>query len=68
MFSHYKNGDYIERIFPIEHKIKNTTDKVKSSPYLDLHPEIDNEGRLKTKLINKRDEYMFPNYEVFISM
>ena len=30
--------------------LKDTTDTVKSASYLDLHLEIDNEGRLKTKL------------------
>ena len=32
---------------------------VKSASYLDLHLEIDNEGRLKTKLYNKRDDFSF---------
>ena len=31
-----------------------------SSTYLDLHLEIDNEGRLKTKLYDKRDDFSFP--------
>ena len=43
-----KFGDYVERIYPIELEIKDTADTVKSSSYLDLHLEIDNEGRLKT--------------------
>ena len=51
-----KFGDHIERIYPIELEIKGTTDKVKSSSYLDLHLEIDNEVRLKTKLYDKRDD------------
>ena len=45
-----KFGDYVERIYPIELKTKDTTDTVKSASYLELHLEIDNEGRLKTKL------------------
>ena len=52
-------GDYIERIYPIELQIKDTTDTVKSASYLDLHLEIDNEGRLKTKLYDKRDDFSF---------
>ena len=28
--------------------------------YLDLHFEIDNGGRLKTKLYDKRDDFTFP--------
>ena len=48
-----KFGDYVERIYPIELEMKDTTDTVKSASYLDLHLEIDNEGRLKTKLYDK---------------
>ena len=55
-----KFGDYVERIYPIELEIKDTTDTVKSVSYLDLHLEIDNEGRLKTKLYDKRDDFSFP--------
>ena len=40
--------------------IKDTTDTVKSASYLDLHLEIDNEGRLETKLYDKRDYFSFP--------
>ena len=50
----------MERIYPIELEIKDTTDTVKSASYLDLHLEIDNEGRLKTKLYDKRDDFSFP--------
>ena len=31
-----------------------------SASYLDLHPEIDNEGRLRTKFYDKRDDFNFP--------
>ena len=40
-----KFGDYVERIYPIELEIKDTTGTVKAASYLD------NEGRLKTKLL-----------------
>ena len=53
-------GDYVECIYPIELEIKNTTDTVKFASYLNLHLEIDNEGRLKTKLYDKRDNVSFP--------
>ena len=53
-------GDYVERIYPIELEIKDTTDRVNSASYLDYHLEIDNEGRLKTKLYDKRDDFSFP--------
>ena len=52
-------SDYIERIYPIEIEIKDTTDTVKSTSYLDLHLEIDNEGRLKIKLYDKRFDFSF---------
>ena len=32
----------------------------RSASYLDLHLEIDNEGRLRTKLYDKRDDFNFP--------
>ena len=67
-----KFGDYVERIYPIELEIKDTTDTVKSASYLDLHLEIDNEGRLKTKFYDKRDDFSCPielsNCELSISM
>jgi hypothetical protein len=43
-------GDFVDRIYPIELKIKDTTDTDKSASYLDLHLEIDSEGRLRTTL------------------
>ena len=45
-----KFGDYVERIYPIELEIKDTTYTVKSASCLDINLEIDNESRLKTKL------------------
>ena len=55
-----KFGDYVDRIYPIELEIKDTTDTARSASYLDLHLEIDNEGRLRTKLYDKRDDFNFP--------
>ena len=43
-------GDFVDRIYPIELEIKDTTDTDRSASYLDLHLEIDCEGRLRTKL------------------
>ena len=37
------------RIYPIELEIKDTTDTARSASYLNLHLEIDSEGRLRTK-------------------
>jgi hypothetical protein len=53
-------GDYLHRIYPNELEVNDTTDSEKSASYLDLHLEIDNEGSLKTKLYNKRDDFNFP--------
>jgi hypothetical protein len=33
---------------------------LRSASYLDIHLEIDNEGRLRTKLYDKRDDFNFP--------
>jgi len=45
-----KLGDFVDRIYPIEHKIKDTTDKAMSASYIDIDLEIDSEGLLRTKL------------------
>ena len=52
-------GDFVDRIYPIELEIKDTTDTDRSASYLDLHLEIDNEGRLRTKFYDKRDDFNF---------
>ena len=53
-------GDFVDRIYPIELEIKDTTDTYMSASYLDLHLEIDSEDRLRTKLYDKRDYFNFP--------
>ena len=55
-----KFGDFVDRIYPIELEIKDTTDADRSASYLDLHLEIDSEGRLRTKFYDKRDDFNFP--------
>merc|ERR1711860_20912 len=52
--------DYLHLIYPSELEIKDTTDTPKSASYLDLHLEIDNGGKLTTKLYDKRDDFIFP--------
>jgi hypothetical protein len=37
--NNYRFGDFVDRIYPIELEIKDTTDR--SASYLDLHLEID---------------------------
>ena len=54
-------------IFQLE--VNDTTDNQTSASYLDIHLEIDNGGRFKTKLYDKRDDFTFPivNFPVIIS-
>ena len=40
--------------------MKDTTDTDRSASCIDLHLEIDSEGRLRTKLYDKRDDFNFP--------
>ena len=54
-------GDFVDRIYPIELEIKDTTYTDRSASYLDLHLEIDSEGRLRTKLYDKRADFNFLN-------
>jgi hypothetical protein len=55
-----KFGDFVDRIYPIEIEIKNTTDTDRSASYIDLHLEIDSRGRLRRKLYDKRDDFNVP--------
>jgi hypothetical protein len=52
-------GDYLHRIYPTELKLTYGNDSQMHS-YLDLHIEIDNEGRLKTQLYDKHNDVTFP--------
>jgi hypothetical protein len=52
-------GDFVDHIYPIELEIKDTTYTNRSASYLDLHLKIDSEGRLRTKLYDKRDDFNF---------
>ena len=47
-------GDFVYRIYPIEFEIKDITDTDRSASYLDLHLEIDSEGRTNETLRQKR--------------
>jgi hypothetical protein len=53
-------GDFVDRIYPVEFEIKETTDTNTSASYIGLHLEIDSERRLRTKLYDKRDDFNFP--------
>ena len=68
-----KFNDYIDVIYPNELEIRDTTD------YLDVHLEFDEDGKLFTRLYDKRDSPMVnfpylssnipesPSYGVFVS-
>jgi len=43
-----------------KHEIKDTADTTRSASYIHLHFEIESEGRLRTKLHDKRDYFYFP--------
>jgi hypothetical protein len=49
---------------PIELEIKDTTDTAGSASCLCLHLEIDSEGRLRTKLYDKREDFNVPHCEL----
>jgi hypothetical protein len=59
-------NDFVDHIYPIEFEIKYTTDTDKYVSYLVLHIEIDNEGWLRTKLYDKRDDFNFP-FVIFVN-
>lgn len=52
--------EYLHRIYPSELDIKDTTESRRSASYLDLYLEIDKDGRLNTKVYDKRDDFSFP--------
>ena len=53
-------GDFVDRFYPIELEIKDTTDADRSASYLDLHFEIDSERWLRTEHYDKNDYFNFP--------
>jgi len=57
-----KFGDFVDLI---ELEIKYTTYTARSASYLDLHSESDNEDRIRTKLYDIRDDFNFPNVNIF---
>jgi hypothetical protein len=57
----------VDRIYPIELEIKDTTDTDRCASYLDLHLEIDCERRLRTKLYVKRCDSGTLNYRIVLA-
>ena len=66
--NHSRFGDFVDRIYPIELEIKDTTDTDTSASYLDIHLKIDREGRLRTKLYEKRRLFHFSDCDLSIHM
>ena len=52
-------GDFVDNMYPIELEIEDTTYTYRYASYLDLHLEMDNEGRLRTKHYDNRDDFNF---------
>ena len=53
-------NNFVDHIYPIEPEKKDTTDTDMSTSNLDLQLEIDSQGRLRTKLYGKRDDFIIP--------
>ena len=49
-----KFNDFFDRIYPIDHEIKDTTDTTMCALYLDQHIEIDSENWLTTERKEKK--------------
>ena len=58
--SNSRFGDFVHPIYSIQLEVNDTTDRDMSASYLNLHLESDIEGRLRTKLYEKRDDFNFP--------
>ena len=55
--NNYELDDYVDRIYPIELGIKDTTHTASSASYLHLHLEIDSESGFRIRLFDKK---LFP--------
>ena len=51
--------DFVDRIYPIELEIKDTTDTDRSASYLDLHLDINSKWWLRMKIYDTRDDFNF---------
>ena len=52
-------GNLVYLIYQNELEVKDTIDTRRYSSYFNLHLEIDNGGRVKSKLYDKRDVFTF---------
>ena len=53
-------SNYLHLIYPPELEINETTESHCSASYLDLFLEFDRQGKLSTKIYDKRDDFNFP--------
>ena len=58
-------GGFVDCIYPIDLEIKDITDTDRSASY--LHLEIDSEGRLRTKLYDKRDDFPLWTFHLYVA-
>ena len=58
--NNYMLGHFVHRIYSIGIEIKDISDTDRSVSHLDLHIKTESEGRLRTKLYDKRDHINFP--------
>jgi hypothetical protein len=56
----FKFGDCVDRIYPTDLEIKDTTDTAKSASYLDMHIEIHVKVVLRTSLYDIIDDINIP--------
>ena len=54
-----KFDDFVGRIYPIEHAIKDTTYTAMCASYIHIHLEFDSGGLLRTQRFTKRDDFNF---------
>ena len=62
--TNYRLGDFVDCI---ELEINDITDTYMFASYIDLHLEIDIEGRLRTKLYDKRDDFPIVKFPIICS-
>ena len=60
-------NNFVYCVYPIELEKMNTTDTDMYASYLDLRLEIESEGRLRTKLYDKRDYLNFPTFHLYVA-
>ena len=59
--------NFVDRIYPIDLEIKDTTDTDRSASYLDLHLEIDSEGVwFKKRTLRQKILFQFSHCELFL--